>query len=255
MKNINSSSKIAYWLTGLGLLAIGIILFARLWAPESHDSRAQPMAIKKAMAGSGPQPTLRPEATTPMMREAPRARTVEENTEIETANSVVSAREPDWKKSDPLFHPFFKLHYLALRSAEAKAQYQELLSHPALIGRSQQILTHDLTPEKVDQRIYAVDFLSAALEYQENPWRQEILNNLETILTTPIPSAVKKNKKVYPAVLGDRLEVAMLLVTYDQPRIIRLLSTGGDSPNKKLIHQALEIMTSRAEERLAASAQ
>lgn len=165
----------------------------------------------------------------------------------ETVGSEVMAPvaippEPDWKRADPLFHEFHRLEALVFRSKENEEMYRAYLSQPLLFARSAEIIR---TSAKTDERIFAIDFLNAAVSWKENPVRNEALKVIEGVALSKI------NKEAGVSVqeqVADRVEAMMILIDHDLKRATAALAKSQTEEQRRLVQYAFEIGTRRLKE-------
>lgn len=125
---------------------------------------------------------------------------------------------------------FKSLKQKAIMTREERIDWERLLSNPDLINDAENTLLtikpEALTRETQKERFHTLSYLEKALEWSNNPSKQEVIDVVEKVILTPLSGdlAVRKN------FVGDKMELyAMLLVTAPEKASSILANSRGTS--------------------------
>ncbi|MBC7396252.1 MAG: hypothetical protein H7333_02320 [Bdellovibrionales bacterium] len=129
---------------------------------------------------------------------------------------------------------FTRLRKKVLKTPTESEEYSKILSNERLMTDSLEKLNTRLTSfskENEFDRMKAIDFLTEAARWKKNPIRENILSETSKFLTRPMPK-MRANSDLQKSLIGDRVEMFLLLAVQGSERARAVLDEMNGTPEK-----------------------
>jgi len=139
---------------------------------------------------------------------------------------------------------FSNLNSIVLKGADQESEFHKLLEDPFLIQKSQQILADSnqqpFSEKNQELRKSAIDFMEQAIDWQDNPKRNQVLSHLKNLLEIRV-SELEIPGEQKGSLGGDRIELFGILAEAEPSAAKKILEGASGTRDEKLYLYALDM--------------
>lgn len=217
--------------SALSVLLISLVLAKR---PPSQEERSPRPSSK--MLSQATDAKARPSLPIQLQQESSKGPLVNLAAEKDLNGKVIQVSHPDLEKT-------VSLKTKVLRTqAEKDELYDKLGSRPliqeakSILQAQYQLPAASISDRNQSLRMNAVEFLSSALNWKENPARQEVIETFRDLLKEEFPQRIGLYRS---SIIGDRVELFGALALAEPKEAKALLREVEGTPSEKVYLFAL----------------
>lgn len=234
------------------LLAVALIV-ARLVAPDLFRFGANPNLASSARVQKDERTKFsKPVATDSLKKQS---QGVDHSP---TVDQGYKPREwtPEYLAAPRFLQGFLELHTRALRRENEEVAYEQFLQDEYLIAETKRFLMAPPIDIREDdeslrtERLYAIDYFEAALEWKENPSRSMILSAIGDVLVQD-PLLVLRSEDLKKSLIGDRVELFQMLARLSPNELPRVVQNIKNEAAESILAFAMAQNTADIKEQIA----